>query len=100
MPENTTRNETDRLEQWFDFTQKLYSTLDLEDASKIALAVALRFTGLQRGMLYTYEKDRQFKLRCAQNAAGRSVKKEQLPSAYSPSADGQSPQALCLEVRA
>lgn len=80
--------ESDRLEQWFDFTQKLYSTLDLEEASKIALAVALRFTGLQRGMLLTHDRDQQFRVRRTQNHQGRSFNSEQFPA----------PDALLVEV--
>jgi diguanylate cyclase (GGDEF)-like protein len=79
LTEKGTGKESDRLEQWFDFTQRLYSTLDLEDASKIALDVALRFTGFQRGMLFTNEKN-SFRFRCAQNSAGRTLRSEQLPS--------------------
>jgi len=72
--------ESDRLEQWFDFTQKLCSTLDIEDAGKIALGVALRFTGLKRGMLLTRDKGKRFRIRCAQNQLGRSLTVEEFPS--------------------
>jgi diguanylate cyclase (GGDEF)-like protein len=79
LAEERSEVESDRLEQWLDFTQKLYSTLDLEDAGKIAISVALRLTGMQRGMLLTHETEEQFRIRCTQNHLGRSLDTEYFP---------------------
>src|SRR5262245_48379880 len=71
--------ESDRLEQWFDFTQKLYSTLELDQAIRTAMDVALQLTGMQRGMLLIYNKGNAFRFRHAQNDSGRTLKQEQFP---------------------
>jgi len=72
--------ESNRLEQWFDFTQKLYGTMELEEAIRIALDVALRFTGMQRGMFLTCDKEKAFRFRRGQNHLGRTLGHEEFPS--------------------
>ena len=73
----TEEAEPDRLEKWFEFTQKLYSTLELSQASRIALDVALQLSGMQRGMLLTHDAQNGFRYRHAQNQQGRTLKQDQ-----------------------
>jgi diguanylate cyclase (GGDEF)-like protein len=75
--------ELSHLEKWFEFTQKLYSTLDLDQASRIALDVALQLTGMQRGILLTQENGNSFRFRHAQNRDGRTLRQEQFSAAES-----------------
>ena len=72
--------DPNRLEKWFEFTQKLYCTLDLDQASRIALDIVLQLTRMQRGMLLTKENGNNFRFRHAQNQEGRTLKQEQFPS--------------------
>ncbi|MCI0412983.1 sensor domain-containing diguanylate cyclase [bacterium] len=72
--------DPNRLEKWFEFTQKLYCTLDLDQASHIALEIVLHLTGMQRGMLLTKENETAFQFRHAQNQEGRTLKQEQFPA--------------------
>ncbi len=75
-----TEDDPNRLEKWFEFTQRLYSTLDLDQASRIALDIVLQLTGMQRGMLLTKENETSFRFRHAQNHEGRTLKQEQFPA--------------------
>jgi len=75
--------ESNRLEQWFDFTQKLYSTLELDQAIRTAMDVALQLTGMQRGILFTYDSGNIFRFRHAQNRNGRTLKEDDFPSTES-----------------
>jgi diguanylate cyclase (GGDEF)-like protein len=77
----TPEQEPDRLEKWFEFTQKLYSTLEIVQASRIALDVALQLTRMQRGMLLTHDSQNGLRCRHAQNQHGRTLKQEQFPAA-------------------
>ena len=74
------QEDSNRLEKWFEFTQKLYCTLDLDQASRIALDIVLQLTGMQRGMLLTKESENSFRFRHAQNQEGRTLRQDQFPS--------------------
>ena len=69
--------QTNRLEKWFEFTQKLYSTLDLNLAARTALDVVIQLTGMQRGMLLTRQSENSFRFRHAQNDNGRTLRRDQ-----------------------
>jgi diguanylate cyclase (GGDEF)-like protein len=43
--------DSDLLQKWLTFTQRIYSTLDLDEAVRIALDVALQLTGMERGFI-------------------------------------------------
>ena len=77
MARHKTEEQKNRLEKWFEFTQKLYSTLDLNQASRIALDVALQLTGMERGMLLTRHTSETFRFRHAQNQNGRTLHQDQ-----------------------
>jgi diguanylate cyclase (GGDEF)-like protein len=83
MAVKKSRNSSNRLEQWFDFTQKLYSTLELDQGIRTAMDVALQLTGMQRGMLLTYDTGNGYRFRHAQNRDGRTIKQEEFPSSES-----------------
>lgn len=75
--------QSNRLEKWFEFTQKLYSTLDLNQASRTALDVVLQLTGMQRGMLLTRQSENTFRFRHAQNQYGRTLRRDQFAASES-----------------
>jgi diguanylate cyclase (GGDEF)-like protein len=83
LTEIKSEQQTNHLEKWFEFTQRLYSTLDLNQASRVALDVALQLTGMKRGMLLTNENKDGFRCRHAQNQEGRTLSEQQFHAASS-----------------
>ena len=80
MAKQKSEQDSGHLERWLDFTQRLYTTLELHEASRIALDAVLQLTGMQRGMLLTLEADRHFLCRYARNREGRTLHSDQFPA--------------------
>src|SRR3990172_2191313 len=66
MPEE----DVDLLQKWLSFTQKIYSTLEIDEAVKIALAVALQLTGMERGFVMTFDPSGELYFQSGRNMKG------------------------------
>jgi len=71
--------QADVLQKWLTVTQKLYSTLELDESIRSTVDVALEITGMKRGILLTCRDTGEFEVRHAQTDDGKPLEPADTP---------------------